>query len=312
MKEKRGYLRNYFYFYGKNQHNPKMKNVFKSVERVFSRIKQRRVTSLVLGRYGQQSVVDSYQTYTFSSGPIGTTSPIWVCWWQGEAAMPEVVRACYRSILAHSCSHPVVLLTSSNQDEYLHLPEWVCRKYREGKISPTHFSDIARMYLLKEYGGIWMDITNFLTQDVDSFVDVSLPYWTCRHVTPYNNVSCGLWTSYFSASCKHHLIPSYIYDSLLHWWSGNDDIIDYLLMDYIFKIGYDHLPSMRAAIVRLPLSPIGMLRKALCRKYDVSEWEFYCCQAGFHKLSYKKYTEKLTSKGEKTHYAHLLETWGQV
>lgn len=284
-----------------------MKKFFKSIERFFARIRQGIISYKLLHRYNQQSIVCQYASCsTFPSASIGSTSPIWVCWWQGEDAMPEVVRTCYRSIRQHSCNHPVILLTSFNQNEYLHLPEIIYRKYQEGKISPTHFSDIARMYLLKEYGGIWMDITNFLTRDVDSFVDIKLPFWTNRHVTPYNNVSRGLWTSYFLACGQGHIIPAYIYDSLIHWWSHNDTIIDYLLMDYVFKIGYDHLASMRAAIDVLPLMPIGMLRKALCSKFNAAEWNFYYQQAGFHKLSYKKYTELKTKCGEQTHYAHLL------
>lgn len=287
-----------------------MKKFFKSIERAVSRIKQYVITKSIQGKYNQQSVVKKYKEMS-SSGTdvIGETSPIWVCWWQGEEQMPEIVKVCYNSIKRHACNHPVVLITSSNQDEYLNIPEMICQKYREGKISPTHFSDIARMYLLKEYGGIWIDITNFLTQDIDCFVDTKRRYWTCRHITTYNNVSRGLWTSFFSASGKNHLIPSYIYDSLIHWWSHNDEIIDYLLMDFIFKIGYDNISEIKKEIDDIPLSTIGTLRKVLCSKYDEKTWAFYCRQAGFHKLSYKKYNEKLTKHNEKTHYAYLIEMY---
>ena len=284
-------------------------NFLKSIERAVSRIKQRRIIRLVLDKYGQQQMVDKYKDISIRSEKIGENSPIWVCWWQGEEQMPEVVQVCYQSIKEHAGKHPVILITSSNQDVYLNIPELIRCKYEEGKISRTHYSDIARMYLLKEYGGIWMDITNFLTQEVDQFVDIHRSYWTCRHITPYNNVSRGLWTSYFSASGKNHLIPSYIYDSLIHWWSENDTIIDYLLMDYVFKIGYDMIPAFREEIDTIPLIQIGLLRKVLCKEFDLKEWDYYCGQAGFHKLSYKKYTDKCTKKGKKTHYAYLLEQY---
>ena len=287
-----------------------MKQFFKSIERAVSRIKQYVITRTILEKHNQLSVVKKYKEMP-SSGTdvIGETCPIWVCWWQGEEQMPELVKVCYSSIKRHACNHPVILITSSNQDEYLNIPEMICQKYREGKISPTHFSDIARMYLLKEYGGIWIDITNFLTQDIDCFVDTKRRYWTCRHITTYNNVSRGLWTSFFSASGKSHLIPSYIYDSLIHWWSHNDGIIDYLLMDFIFKIGYDNIFELKKEIDDIPLSTIGTLRKVLCSKFDEKTWDFYCQQAGFHKLSYKKYNEKLTKHNEKTHYAYLIEMY---
>ena len=283
-----------------------MKKFFKSIERCIARLRQRVKTKTILTKYGQQLIVDSYKDKPIQSEVIGKTSPIWVCWWQGEENMPEIVKVCYRSIKEHACSHPVILITSSNQDEYLGIPEHIRQKYLEGKISRTHYSDIARMYLLKEYGGIWIDITNFLTRDIDEFIDAQQCYWTCKHITTYNNVSRGLWTSFFSASGKGHLIPSYIYDSLIHWWTENDQIIDYLLMDYIFKIGYDQILSMKNVIDNVPLQPIGTLRKALNKKFDEQEWEGYVRQASFHKLSYKKYTEKLTKKNEETHYARLI------
>jgi mannosyltransferase OCH1-like enzyme len=286
-----------------------MKKLFKNIERGIARVKQYVKTKSILTKYAQQSIVDSYKDVSVQSDLIGKSSPIWVCWWQGEEMMPEVVKVCYLSIKKHACNHPVVLITSSNQDEYLNIPENVRRKYLEGKISPTHYSDIARMYLLKEYGGIWIDITNFLTQDIDDFIDVNLRYWTCRHITTYNNVSRGLWTSFFSASGKGHLIPSYIYDSLIHWWTENDKVIDYLLMDYIFKIGYDQIPSMKNEIEKVPLQPIGTLRKVLNKKFVEKEWEYYMQEASFHKLSYKKYTDKITKKNEKTHYAYLIERY---
>ena len=283
-----------------------MKKFFKTIERGIARVRQYALTQSILTKYGQQSVVERYRNHSAESGPIGETCPIWVCWWQGETQMPDIVKVCYQSIQKHACKHPVVLLTSENEHEYLKIPENIRRKYLENKISRTHYSDIARMYLLKEHGGIWIDITNFLTQDIDGFVDTSLDYWTYRHITSYNNVSQGLWTSFFSASGKNHLIPSYIYDSLIHWWSGNDKIIDYLLMDFIFKIGYDRIPAFRAEIDRIPLMPIGTFRKALCKKYNPEEWDYYFKQAGFHKLSYKKYTDQRTKKGELTHYGHLI------
>lgn len=287
-----------------------MKRLLKKIERFISRIKQRRLIGRLLKDYGFNQIVNIYAEKSEKGEPIKKDSPIWVCWWQGEDNMPEVVRACYSSIKQHACNHPVVMITIENKDKYLHLPDFIWKKYDDGKISPTHLSDVARMFLLKEYGGIWIDITNFVTQDVDSFVDVeTLGYWSCKHITSYNNVSRGLWTSYFLASGKDALIPSYIYDSLVKWWKENDSIVDYLLMDYVFYIGYCNVPSIKTLVDALPLNVIGTFRKAIGKKYDDLEWEYYYRQAGFQKLSYKKYTEKQTKKGEKTHYAVLIERY---
>lgn len=283
--------------------------LFKQIERSINRIKQQYLLHTLMQKYHQDEVIQRFKKMPSSNEgrEIGSTSPIWVCWWQGEEQMPEVVRLCYRSILRHAGHHPVVLLTEENQAQYLRLPDLVWRKFREGVISRTHLSDIARVYLLKEHGGIWMDATILLTKDIDLIVDIHSAYWSYRHVTPYNNVSKGLWTGYFQASGSGHLIPSYLYESFIYWWEHNNRLFTYLLIDYCFRLGYDHLPDMRHCIDALPVRPIGMLRKILDSAYEANRWEQVIGEAPFHKLSYKKYTTKCTKQGEPTHYAHLLE-----
>ena len=283
--------------------------LLKSVERGINRVKQQYLLHTLMQKFHQNEVIQRFEQIPASNEgrEIGSTSPIWVCWWQGEEQMPEVVRLCYRSIQRHAGHHPVVLLTEENQAQYLHLPDLVWRKFREGIISRTHLSDIARVYLLKEHGGIWMDATILLTEDIDHVVDLHSSYWSYRHVTPYNNVSKGLWTSYFQASSKRHFISSYLYESLLYWWEHNDKLFTYLQFDYFFRLGYEYLPAMRHCIDALPVRPYGMLRKILDSAYEANRWEQVIGEAPFHKLSYKKYTTKCTKQGELTHYAHLLE-----
>ncbi len=279
----------------------------KSFERVISRAKQILKMCRLLNKFGQNECISTFQEYSDPDNSIGEESPIWCIWWQGENNMPEIVKACYNTILRHARKHPVILITEENMDEYIKLPEYIMAKYRDGIISRTHFSDIARMYLLKEYGGIWTDITNYFTKDIDEIVDTSLSLWTYRHVTLYNNVSRGLWTSFFIASGKHSVLPEYIFDSLLHWWKNNDKLIDYLLLDYVFKSGYDNILQIKSLIDALPTKTFSMMRKSLHREYNAEEWEKLCSVAPFHKLSYKKYTEKHTKNGLKTFYAHILD-----
>ena len=287
--------------------------LFKGIERAIARFRQKGTLKRVMTVYGQQEVVKRYIENTdkllLNNEPIGESSNIWVCWWQGEENMPEVVKVCYRSIKKLSGRHPVVLITEDNLKDYVQLPQIIMDKYAAGIISKTHFSDILRFYLLKEYGGIWMDITNFLTAEIDTFVPVDSTFYSYRHITEYNNVSQGLWTSYFNASGKGNIIPLYLYESLVSYWSRTDKLEDYLLLDFIFKLGYDNIPAMKEIVDSTPLREIGTMRKIMNRKWDEEEWKRYFIQAPFQKLSYKKYINKTTKKGEKTHYAYMVENY---
>lgn len=287
--------------------------LFKGIERAIARIRQKRTLKRVMTVYGQEKVIKKYigdsGIYGDRREIIGSNSNIWVCWWQGEEKMPDVVKICYRSIKKMSGKHPVVLITDYNCKDYVKLPQFIWDKYAAGVISKTHLSDILRFYLLKEYGGIWMDITNFITAEIDTFVPVESDFFSYKHITSYNNVSRGLWTSYFNASGKGNIIPSYLYESLVNYWRITDKLEDYLLLDFIFKLGYDHIPAMKNIIDSIKLSDIGNMRKIMNKKWNEKEWKRYFTQAPFHKLSYKKYINTSTKKGEMTHYAYLLENF---
>ena len=287
--------------------------LFKGIERAIARLRQRRTLNRVMTVYGQEKVVNEYiersEMFLQNNSPIGANSNIWVCWWQGEENMPEVVKICYRSIKKLSGGHPVILITEENLRDYVQLPQFIMDKYAAGIISKTHFSDILRFYLLKEYGGIWMDITNFITAEIDSFVPSENTFFSYKHITEYNNVSKGLWTSFFNGSGKGNIIPSYLYDSLVSYWSKTDKLENYLLLDFIFKLGYDNIPAIKKIIDSIPLKEIGTMRKIMNKKWNEEEWKRYFIQAPFQKLSYKKYINKTTKNGEKTHYAYMVENY---
>ena len=46
---------------------------------------------------------------------------IWVCWLQGESAMPKVVRICYNNLKKNANGHKVILITWNNLNDYLSL-----------------------------------------------------------------------------------------------------------------------------------------------------------------------------------------------
>lgn len=92
---------------------------------------------------------------------------IWVCWWQGENSMPEMVRKCYNSIIHHANGHVVKLITFDNYKNYVGIDNRIVEKVKSGKFKLAHFADLVRVKLLEKYGGLWLDSTILLTADID-------------------------------------------------------------------------------------------------------------------------------------------------
>lgn len=290
----------------------KVKSFFKSVERFVARRKQQAIMHYLLHRAGGKDVVARHagKPCAPAGETVTATSPVWTCWWQGEEAMPDIARACLEAMRRAAGSHPVVLVTEANYRDYVDMPDYIVQRQRAGEIDLTHFSDILRMMLLARHGGIWMDCTVLLpSRPLDAFIPPGTVFWSCRHHTPYLNVSRGGWVSFFVACGKGNLLASFIADFHLTYWKTHARLVDYLLLDYAFALARRCLPAVREMVERVPLSEMGPLGKCLNEAFDEGRWQEFCTRYNFHKLTYKIPLHTRTPEGKKTYYGHILDTY---
>lgn len=90
-------------------------------------------------------------------------------WFQGEDKAPALVKACFRSMRRH-LKQELVVLDENTLFDWITLPEHIVRKWKEGKIPHTQFSDICRIELLFEHGGLWFDATDYVTAPVPQYI----------------------------------------------------------------------------------------------------------------------------------------------
>lgn len=289
----------------------KTKQFFKRIEKFFVRRKQQFIVHYLLHHAGGKELIERYTgNYRQAHEPITTTSPIWTCWWQGEEAMPDIVKACYNAMHRYADGHPVILITEKNYKEYVTLPDEIIRKQQSGEIDLTHFSDILRMMLLSKYGGIWMDSTLLIpAKPLGTFIHPDKEFWSCHHHTRYYNISQGGWVSFFQACGKGNILASFIADMHLSYWSTHKKLIDYLLLDYTFAIARKYIPTVHDMIERIPITEMGPLGKCLNEEFSEEKWEEFCTRYDFHKVTYKIPLSETTAEGKKTYYGHILETY---
>lgn len=76
--------------------------------------------------------------------------------------MPQLVQGCFRQLTTYNDN--VCLITKDNYNKYCHIPDYILQKLYRQEISITHFSDILRVSLLAENGGLWLDSTCWVSK----------------------------------------------------------------------------------------------------------------------------------------------------
>ena len=237
-------------------------------------------------------------------------APVWILWMQGYESAPDIVKKCIDSIRA-STSHPVHLITSDNISRYYAFPDYINEKYVNGLITNAQFSDILRMTLLAEYGGLWIDGTIFIPHGIPENV-FEREFFTCkRDIKNSSYVSEYRWTSFLNGCQKGCTIQRAAKDMFFAYWKKNDYLIDYLLVDYILLLIYQNIPKAKQLIDNLPYnnSQIEELQNRMNEVFDEDAYQklVNSSNTDFFKLSWRMQFE--TSKnGQMTYYGRFIQT----
>jgi hypothetical protein len=94
-------------------------------------------------------------------------SVIWFYWHQGLEKAPELIRECLKSWQIHNPSWKIIFLDQSNLSQYVNfqLPEHVLKK-----IGLVKQSNLLRLQLMLEYGGVWTDATVICRKPLDQWL----------------------------------------------------------------------------------------------------------------------------------------------
>ena len=179
----------------------------------------------------------------------------------------------------------------------------------------TTLSDILRFCLLSEYGGFWMDATVFFTGDFSTkFLEKS--FYSQKMYDPviwHREASKGRWAGFFMAGYAHNPIFEFGRDAFFEWWRKYDDIVDYVLIDYLILLGYKNFQQIRELIDDVPDNnqDIFEMYQVLDKPYTTELYDRLTKRNIIHKLTYKIDLKKEIADGQETLYAHLLgEVYG--
>ena len=253
-------------------------------------------------------VISKYkQTSFFKECEIPKT--IWVFWWQGELAMPSVIKECYRSILRNANGRQVILLDHNNYKDYVKLPDYILRKSKDGIISKTHFSDLLRVCLLKEYGGFWIDAAIFVTKPIPQYKGI---FYSPRLTNELqDSPHMAQWVMGVMGAPPHMPLFLYIYDMLLSYWAKYNVVFSYLMFDYFIKYGYEHIAWIKEIMENRPVeSPdLHFPRYNFSEEVDEKKLDCLLVHNTFLSLTYRIKYPKYTINGKESYYAALLNKY---
>ncbi len=247
--------------------------------------------------------LDSYQ-YDDSLSKM-PSKRIWIFWWQGMENAPELVKRCYQSVKENLNDWDVILITENNYLNYATFPNHIIEKLESGQITLTHFSDILRLELLINHGGLWLDATVLCTNgcipksilNSDLFVYQTLKPGADGHATVMSS-----WCMYAKTNNKLLLATR---DLLYEYWEKNTKMDDYFLLHQFFTIACNKYPEDAKKIPQFSNSIPHILLLRLFEKYDEVYWYDLKRMTCFHKLSYKFDDSKIMREG--TYYQAVIK-----
>lgn len=214
---------------------------------------------------------------------------IWVFWWQGIENAPKIVKQCVYSLKNLNRDYKLNVISKDNFKEYINLSDVIIKKFNSGKIGFAHFSDIIRVNLLSEYGGIWADATIFLTKGFnEDILDYNF-YSIKSYKSNTDNVSEYRWTTYFLCAKRNNELLNFLKELFNAYYEDNDYVIDYLMFDYFIDIAYNNIDYIKEMIDKVPINNIysEKLSANLNNKFNEKIFKEIISNTYIHKLTYK-------------------------
>lgn len=231
----------------------------------------------------------------------------WIFWWQGIENAPDIVKMCVNSV-KNNLGYRVIVLSKDNLREYTNIPEFIYEKLEQGIISKTHFSDIVRFNLLRSNGGLWIDATVLCDKPIDNILEHGF-YTSSGKKNTYPYFIEGKWTGFLIGGLSNDPMFQFMDDFFSLYWSKNNLLINYFLIDYAIKYAYDHnIGSLKSYVDNYSWKnnpKLFELQPLLNDTFDKKNYNRLICNTSMFKLSYKK---KIVPKKD-SYYSHIKNNW---
>lgn len=230
---------------------------------------------------------------------LNTQKVIWQYWGQGiNNKLPDVVTMSFNSVNMHKGDYTVIRLDNGNIHDYLEIPDFIEKKARVFK--PAFFSDILRLALLNNYGGIWIDATILLTATIDNNISEKSffmfqrdknadrkDFWVSHNSKYFNwhdRHFVNVMNSFIVAD-KQNLVVQHCLNIMLNFWKNSHSIPHYFLFQIMFDVLIkNYLKNDNCEILDDTLP--HLLASELHNTFDKDKFNQITDTISIHKLTY--------------------------
>lgn len=213
---------------------------------------------------------------------------VFTLWLQGPEQAPPLVRACLDSI-RRNCDAELVILDGRTVFDWITLPDYIVRKWKEGKIKAAHFSDICRVELLYRYGGVWMDATDYLDAPLPEWLWAS-DFFVYLGGDTLKGAYGGIQNCFIRGAKDAYLLKVW-WEAMFAYWAAEDSCVDYFVHQMLFCQAVAANPRAAELYASMPAKvqdPTHVLWYQYAdRPYDEALLHDICAEALFQKTSYK-------------------------
>jgi hypothetical protein len=229
--------------------------------------------------------------------------------------MTPLITACYRK-LTHF-NRKVTLVTNQNVSDFINQPIFVFEKVNDGRISWAHFSDIVRMTLLANYGGLWLDATVWVSGRIPFEKLSKLPLFSASGKVSATNSSVRFWSSFeynwsswcLFANAKRYKLFEFVSEMLQAIAINERCWPDYVIQDYLIYYACHHFQQVKNDMKeyqKYECKYRNRLAELMNSSWNENDYLALIKTDFVFKLSFRSKWHKETSQGEQTFYGRIL------
>lgn len=221
---------------------------------------------------------------------VETPETIWQ-FWDNPAGRttPGIVKASIKSVDKFKGNFDHIVLDNSTIGDYSDLPGYIQDKFKNGQIDYMHFSDLLRLNLLKNHGGIWLDATGYMTDFVpQNILEEDFFVFLTGKLTHY---PYSFMQNCFIRAKKGSYLCDAWYRMCIAYWKNETEAVDYFQHQLMFKALVSHQAKAKNLFNHMPQISEDEIQHFvgdnLLKKFDADEWERIKKASFFQKTTYK-------------------------